>query len=46
MSRMVSVAGVNLELVERGAGRQLLFLHAGEGLGPDRPWLDRLARQY
>ena len=46
MSKMVSVAGVNLELVERGAGRQLLFLHAGEGLDPNRPWLDTLAKHY
>ena len=46
MSRMVSVAGINLELVERGAGPKLLFLHAGEGLGPSRPWLDALARHY
>ena len=46
MSKMVSVSGVNLELVERGAGPTLLFLHAGEGLAPDRPWLDALAEQY
>jgi pimeloyl-ACP methyl ester carboxylesterase len=46
MSRQITVAGVNLELVERGAGRALLFLHAGEGLAPDRPWLDALARHY
>jgi len=40
------VAGASLELVERGAGRPLLFLHAGEGLAPERPWLDLLARHY
>lgn len=34
------------ELVERGQGRKLLFLHAGEGLAPERPWLDLLSRRY
>jgi pimeloyl-ACP methyl ester carboxylesterase len=46
MPRMVTIAGAGLELVERGAGRPLLFLHAGEGLAPERPWLDLLARRY
>ena len=46
MSRMIAIAGTNLELVERGAGRPLLFLHAGEGLAPERPWLDLLAARY
>jgi pimeloyl-ACP methyl ester carboxylesterase len=46
MPRMVTVAGTSLELVERGAGRPLLFLHAGEGLAPERPWLDLLAARY
>lgn len=46
MTRMLSVAGVNLELVERGAGPSLLFLHAGEGLAPRLPWLDLLAKHY
>src|SRR5271157_6554695 len=46
MTKTVLVAGVNLELVERGQGRPLLFLHAGEGLAPERPWLDLLSRRY
>src|SRR5262245_31865504 len=46
MSTTRSISGVNLEVVERGTGRPLLFLHAGEGLEPDRPWLDLLARRY
>ena len=45
-ARPLSIAGADLELVERGAGRPLLFLHAGEGLYPQRPWLERLARHY
>ena len=46
MPRTIAIAGASLELVERGAGRPLLFLHAGEGLAPERPWLDLLARHY
>ena len=46
MSRMIAIAGTNLELVERGASRPLLFLHAGEGLAPERPWLELLAARY
>src|SRR6516162_3398766 len=46
MSKMLSVAGTALELVERGEGRPLMFLHAGEGLAPERPWLELLARRY
>ena len=45
-TRTIALAGTSLELLERGAGRPLLFLHAGEGLMPDRPWLDLLARHY
>ena len=46
MTKIMSVAGTSLEVVERGQGRPLFFLHAGEGLAPDRPWLDLLARRY
>ena len=46
MNRTISVAGVSLELEERGEGRPLLFLHPGEGLQPGRAWLDLLARRY
>ena len=46
MTRSISVAGVSLELEERGEGPPLLFLHPGEGLQPDRPWLDLLARNH
>jgi pimeloyl-ACP methyl ester carboxylesterase len=46
MITMLSVAGTSLEVLERGQGRPLLFLHAGEGLAPERPWLDLLARRY
>lgn len=43
---MLNVSGVDLDIVERGQGRPLLFLHAGEGLWPDRPWLDALASRF
>jgi pimeloyl-ACP methyl ester carboxylesterase len=46
MTRSISVAGVSLELEERGEGPPLLFLHPGEGLQPRRPWLDLLSRNY
>ena len=46
MIRTLSIAGTSVELVERGQGRPLLFLHAGEGLMPERSWLDLLSRRY
>jgi pimeloyl-ACP methyl ester carboxylesterase len=46
MFRRMLVAGVDLALIERGQGRPLVFLHAGEGLWPDQPWLDLLAKRY
>jgi pimeloyl-ACP methyl ester carboxylesterase len=46
MSRHLTLSGVTLELEERGAGRPLLFLHPGEGLQPNRPWLDTMARSF
>ena len=46
MTSTTSIAGTSLDLIERGRGRPLLFLHAGEGLAPERPWLDLLARRY
>ena len=46
MTKTISLAGTTLELVERGHGRPLLFLHAGEGLAPERPWLELLSRNF
>jgi len=46
VTRTVRLAGTSLELVERGQGRPLLFLHAGEGLAAKRPWLDLLSRHH
>ncbi len=44
MTRHITVSGVSLEIAEQGEGRPLLFLHPGEGLQPERPWLAALAR--
>jgi len=46
MPEKVSIAGVDLQVEERGSGRPLLFLHPGEGLEPGRPWLDALAQRH
>jgi pimeloyl-ACP methyl ester carboxylesterase len=46
MTKTISIAGATLELVERGHGRPLLFLHPGEGLSPEKPWLELLPRRY
>ena len=46
MSRHIAVSGVNLEIEERGTGRTILFLHPGEGLRPNDPWIDALAREH
>ena len=46
MAATVSIAGVELDIVERGSGPALLFLHGGEGLGVHRSWLDQLAQRH
>jgi pimeloyl-ACP methyl ester carboxylesterase len=46
MKRTIAIAGTPIEFIDRGEGKPLLFLHAGEGLAPERPWLDLLARHY
>lgn len=42
----IKIARTELEIVDRGSGPPLLFLHAGEGLGANRPWLELLARKH
>src|SRR5262249_54843848 len=39
----MTVNGISLEVVEKGRGRPLLFLHPGIGLDPNAPVIDRLA---
>src|SRR5438128_6700226 len=38
------VNGIRVELIERGAGKPVLFLHPGIGISPSAPVLDALAR--
>src|SRR5437870_5851026 len=40
---VLTVRGVVLEVVERGQGRPILWLHGEEGLDPQAPFLDLLA---
>ena len=46
MRQSLTVTGVTLDIEERGTGRPLLFLEAGEGVAPDRNWPDPLARTF
>jgi pimeloyl-ACP methyl ester carboxylesterase len=46
MSRTIAIAGLSMEAEERGEGTPLLFLHPGDGLQPQREWLDLLARRF
>jgi len=46
MPQKTTVSGIDLEVVEEGSGRPLLFLHNGEGLQPERAWLSALAQHY
>ena len=42
---MISIAGVELEMFERGQGAPLLYLHGGAGIRPDVPFLDLIAKE-
>src|SRR6202790_2108851 len=46
MVKPISIARTSLALIERGQGAPVLFRHPAEGLAPERPWLDLLARHY
>ena len=41
-----SVAGVNVELLQAGAGRPLLFLHAGDGMDWGSPLVAQLSSRF
>jgi pimeloyl-ACP methyl ester carboxylesterase len=43
LATRLTLHGVRLEVVERGQGRPILWLHGEEGLEPEAPFLDRLA---
>ena len=40
----IPIAGVELEMFERGQGEPVLYLHGGAGIGVDLAFLDLLAR--
>ncbi len=42
---MISVAGVELEMFERGQGTPIFYLHGGAGIELDVPFLDLLAKE-
>jgi pimeloyl-ACP methyl ester carboxylesterase len=41
---VTSIAGIDLELIERGEGTPLFYLHGGGGIAPDLPFIDLLAK--
>jgi pimeloyl-ACP methyl ester carboxylesterase len=41
----ISIAGVELELIERGQGAPILYLHGGAGVGVDVPFLELLGKE-
>jgi len=45
-SSVISVRGIEIEILECGGGRPLLFLHPGIGIEPDAPALAKLAAHY
>ena len=42
---MMSIAGIELDVIERGRGTPILYLHGGAGIGPDAAFIDALARE-
>src|ERR1700679_1597097 len=46
MRSPITVAGVTLDVEQAGQGRPLLFLHPGEGLQSNRPWIEALAGDH
>jgi pimeloyl-ACP methyl ester carboxylesterase len=42
---MISIAGIDLEVFERGQGAPLLYLHGGAGIGVDGPFLELIAKE-
>lgn len=45
-AKRVEIDGVQIELVELGEGRPLLFLHGMDGIDPKAPWLQSLAERH
>ena len=43
---LIHVSGMDIELERRGSGQPLLLLYGEEGLEPEAPFLDELAKNY
>jgi len=43
---LIHISGMDIELERRGQGQPLLLLYGEEGLEPDAPFVDELARDY
>jgi pimeloyl-ACP methyl ester carboxylesterase len=41
---MISIAGTDIEVIERGQGAPILYLHGGAGVALDMPFIERLAK--
>jgi hypothetical protein len=41
-----TIAGREIELLRRGRGRPLLYLHAGDGIEPSLGFVERLSRSF
>ncbi len=46
MKATIALPAATLEFEERGQGQPVLFLDAGEGVAPNRDWLDLLAATF
>jgi pimeloyl-ACP methyl ester carboxylesterase len=46
LTTTATIAGIETELVRRGDGRALLFLHPEIGLAPEAPAIDALAQRF
>jgi pimeloyl-ACP methyl ester carboxylesterase len=44
-ANMIAIAGIALEILERGAGAPILYLHGDAGIAPDVTFIDLLARR-
>ena len=44
-ANMIAIAGIELEMLARGAGAPILYLHGGAGIAPDATFIDLLARR-
>src|SRR5690242_9320833 len=44
-ANMISIAGIELEMLERGDGAPILYLHGGAGIATELRLIDLLARE-